>query len=57
MTNVVVGIFVGLVHQIRAFPSKGFAQCQNLIHTLAAEENRLRREEVLREIVSRNVSK
>jgi hypothetical protein len=57
MTNVVVGIFVGLVHQLRALPSKWSARCQDLIHALAAEENRLRREEVLREIVSRNVSK
>jgi hypothetical protein len=57
MTNVVVGIFIGLVHQLRAFPSKWSARCQDLFHALAAEENRLRREELLREIVSRNVLK
>ena len=57
MTNVVVGIFVGLVHQLQALPSKWSARCRDLIHALAAEENRLRREELLREIVSRNVLK
>jgi hypothetical protein len=41
MTNVVAGIFIGLVHQVRALPSRWSAFCQDLLHTLAAEESRL----------------
>ena len=57
MTNVVAGIFIGLVHQARALPARWSAFCQDLIHTLAAEESRLRREELFREIASRWTSK
>jgi len=56
-TNVVAGIFMGLVHQIRALPARWSSFCQDLLHTLAAEENRLRREELLREIADRQPPK
>lgn len=57
MTNVVAGIFVGLVHQVRALPSRWSTFYQDLRHTLAAEESRLRREELFREIANRWSSK
>jgi hypothetical protein len=57
MTNVVAGIFIGLVHQVRALPSRWSAFCQDLLHTLAAEESRLRREELFREIADRETLK
>jgi hypothetical protein len=57
MTNVVAGIFIGLVHQVRALPSRWSAFCQDLVHALAAEESRLRREELFREIADRKTLK
>jgi hypothetical protein len=53
MLNVVAGIFVGLVRQVRALPGNFVDFYHRLVHTLAAEESKLRREEVLREIASR----
>jgi hypothetical protein len=53
MLNVVAGIFVGLVRQVRALPARCADFFHNLVQTLAAEESKLRREEVLREIANR----
>jgi hypothetical protein len=53
MLNVIAGIFVGAVRQVRALPSRCANFFRGLVQTLAAEESKLRREEVLREIASR----
>jgi hypothetical protein len=53
MLNVIAGIFVGAVRQVRALPSRCANFFRGLVQTLGAEESKLRREEVLREIASR----
>jgi hypothetical protein len=53
MLNVIAGIFVGAVRQVRALPGRCMNFYHGLMQTLAAEESKLRREEVLREIASR----
>jgi hypothetical protein len=53
MLNVVAGTLVGLVRQVRALPAKCLNFCHSLVQTLAAEESKLRQEEVLREIANR----
>jgi hypothetical protein len=53
MLNVIAGIFVGAVRQVLALPGKCVDFFHRLMHTLAVEESKLRREEVTREIASR----
>lgn len=52
MLNVVAGILVGMVRQIRALPARFSDFCRNVMQTLAVEESKLRREELLREIAN-----